>query len=75
MSQTLLFCDLDLQFQGRWWPLKGQFLAIFSHFGTGLVYRKFDHPMAGIYSTYICQKYAKVPHRGHFWPFWRYFYS
>ena len=31
-----LFCDLDLQFQGHWWPLKGQILPIFSHFGPVL---------------------------------------
>ena len=54
MPRTLLFCDLDLQFQGHWWPLKGQILAIFSHFGPVLIYRKLDHPMAGIYNTYIC---------------------
>ena len=48
------FCDLDLQFQGHWWPLKGQILAIFSHFGPVLIHRKLDHPMAGIYNTYIC---------------------
>ena len=52
--QTLLFCDLDLQFQGHWWPLKGQILAIFLHFGPVLIYRKLDHPMAGIYNKYIC---------------------
>ena len=40
MSPTLLFCDLDLQFQGHWWPLKDQILAIFSHFGPVLIYRK-----------------------------------
>ena len=28
---------LDLQFQGHWWPLKGQILAIFSHFGPVLI--------------------------------------
>ena len=39
---------------GHWWPLKGQILAIFSHFGPVLIYRKFDHPVAGIYNTYIC---------------------
>ena len=49
-----IFCDLDLQFQGHWWPLKGQILVIFSHFGPVLIYRKLDHPMAGIYNTYIC---------------------
>ena len=49
MPQILLFCDLDLQFQDHWWPLKGQVLAIFSHFGPVLIYRKLDHPMAGIY--------------------------
>ena len=54
MPQTLLFCDLDLQFQGYWWPLKGQILAIVSHFGPVLIYRKLDHPMAGIYNTYAC---------------------
>ena len=26
----------------------------FSHFGPVLIYRKLDHPMAGIYNTYIC---------------------
>ena len=53
MPQTLLLCDLDLQFQGHWWSLKGQILAIFSHFGTVLIYRKLDHPMAVIYKTYF----------------------
>ena len=51
MPRTLLFCDLDLQFQGHWWPLKGQILAIFSHFSPGLIYRKLDHPIAGIYTV------------------------
>ena len=51
---TLLFCDLDLQSQRHWWPLKGQILAIFSLFGPVLLYRKSHHPMAGIYNTYIC---------------------
>ena len=37
IPRTLLFCDLDLQFQGHWWPLKGRILAIFSHFGPVLV--------------------------------------
>ena len=55
MPQTLLFGDLDLQSQGHWWPLKGQIWAIFSHFGPVLIYRKLDHPMAGIYNTYICR--------------------
>ena len=54
MPRTLLFCDLDLQSQGHWWPLKGQILAIFSLFGPVLLYRKSAHPMAGIYNTYIC---------------------
>ena len=54
MPVTLLFCDLDLQFQGHCWPLKGQILGIFSHFGPVLIYRKLDHPMGGIYNTYIC---------------------
>ena len=54
MPQMLLFCDLDLQFQGHWWPLKGQILAIFAHSGPVLIYRKLDHPVGGIYNTYIC---------------------
>ena len=58
MPRTLLFCDLDLQSQGHWWPLRGQILAIFSLslflLGPVLLYRKSDHPMAGIYNTYIC---------------------
>ena len=53
MPRTLLFCGLDLQFQGHWWSLKGQILAIFSHFGPVLLYRKLDHHMAGIYIYYI----------------------
>ena len=53
MGYVLLFCD-DLQFQCHWWPLKGQILAIFPHFGPVLIYRKLDHPMAGIYNTHIC---------------------
>ena len=53
MPRKLLFCDLDLQFQGHWWPLKGQILAIFPDFGPVLIYRKLDHPMACIYNTYI----------------------
>ena len=58
MPRMLLFCDLDLESQGHWWPLKGQILAIFSLFGPVLLYRKSDHPMAGIYNTYICPLYA-----------------
>ena len=56
MPQTLLFCDLDLQSQGHWWPLKGQILAIFSLFGLVLLCRKYiqGHRMAGIYNTHIC---------------------
>ena len=54
MPQTQLFCDLALQFQGHWWPLEGQILAIFLHFGPVLIYRKLDHPMAGVYNTYKC---------------------
>ena len=50
MPRSLFFGDLDLQSQGHWWPLKGQILAIFSHFGPFLMYRKLDHPMAGIYN-------------------------
>ena len=60
MPRTLFFGDLDLQFQGHWWPLKGQILAIFSHFGPVLVYRKLDHPMDGIYVMYklgFCTSY------------------
>ena len=53
MPRMLLFCDLDLEFQGHWWPLKGQILAIFSHFGPVLIYRKLDHPMGGVYNTYM----------------------
>ena len=53
-ATNVIFCDLDLQFQGHWWPLKGLILAIFSHFGPVLIYRKLDHPMGGIYNSYIC---------------------
>ena len=61
MPRTLLFCDLDLQSQGHWWPLKGQFFAIFAHFCPVLQYRKLDHPMAGMYNTYICLcKHAEI---------------
>ena len=54
MPRMLLFCELDRQSQGHRWPLKGQILAIFSLFGPVLTYRKSDHPMAGIFNTYIC---------------------
>ena len=54
MPRMLLFGDLDLQSQGHWWPRKGQILAMFLHFGPVLIYRKSDHPMAGIYNIYIC---------------------
>ena len=63
MPRTLLFCDLDLQFQGHWWPLKGQILAISSHFGPVLIYRKLDHPMGGIYRIihiYVLCKHAQI---------------
>ena len=53
MPRTLMFYDLDFQFPGHLWPLKGQILAIFSHFGPVFVYRELDHPMTGIYNTYI----------------------
>ena len=53
MPQTLFFCDFDLQFQDHWWPVKGQILAIFSHYGPVLLYRKLDHPMDGMYNIYI----------------------
>ena len=29
-AMNAIVCDLDLQFQGHWWPLKGQILAIFT---------------------------------------------
>ena len=48
MPRTLLFCDLDLQFQGHWWPLKVQILAIFH------ILAQLDPPMGGIYNTYMC---------------------
>ena len=53
VTNAMVF-DHDLQFQGHWWPLKGQVLPIFSHCGPVLIYRKLDRPMAGIYNTYIC---------------------
>ena len=28
-ATNAIVCDLDLQFQGHWWPLKGQIFAIF----------------------------------------------
>ena len=40
IETNAIFYDLDLQFQGHWWGLKGQILAIFSHFGAVLIYRK-----------------------------------
>ena len=54
MPRTLLFGDLDLQFQGHWWPLRGQIWPFFSHFGPVPIYRMLDHPMGRIYNTYIC---------------------
>ena len=51
MPQMLLFCDLHLQFQGHWWPLKRSDFGHFSHFGPVLIYKMLDHPMLGIYNT------------------------
>ena len=53
MSRTLLFCDLDLNYKVTSGLIK-VILAIFSHFGPVLLYRKLDHLMVGIYNTYIC---------------------
>ena len=53
-ATNAIVCALDLQFKGYWWPLKGQILAIFFTFLPVLIYRKLDHPRAGIYYTYIC---------------------
>ena len=53
MPRMLLFCDLDLQFQGHWWPVKGQILAIFFTFRPSFHIQKLDYPMAGIYNTYM----------------------
>ena len=61
MPQMLLICDLDLRFQGHWWPRKGQFLAIFLHFGLVLVYRKLDNPMVGILiHIFVLCKHAEI---------------
>ena len=29
IATNTIVCDVDLQFQGHWWPLKGKILAIF----------------------------------------------
>ena len=61
MPQTLLFCDLDLQSQGHWWPLKGQILAIFAHFGPVLQYRKLHHPrLVYIIHIYVLYKHTEI---------------
>ena len=52
----------NLQSQGHWWSLKGQILAIFSLFGPVLIYRKSDHPMAGIYTV---EPQLSEPHGRH----------
>ena len=47
-------------------PLKGHILAIFSHFGPVLIYRKLDHPVGGIYiyihvmHIYVLCKHAEI---------------
>ena len=38
--QPVTGCFVTLTFQGHWWPLKGQILAIFSHFDPVLIHRK-----------------------------------
>ena len=67
MPGTLLFCDLDLQSQGHWWPLKAQILAIFSHFDPVLIYRRLDH---GWYIIHIC---VLCNHAGSFLAFFEIF--
>ena len=62
MPQMLLFCDLDLQFQILCWPLKGQILAIFSHFGKlstffywlFLIGRRLNLFIGDMYNRYTC---------------------
>ena len=53
-NATNAIVTLTFNFKVTGGLLKGQILAIFSHFGPVLTYRKLDHPMAGIYNTYIC---------------------
>ena len=53
MPRTLLFCDLDLKFQGHWWPLKRSEFGHFFTFWPSSHIQKLDHPMVGIYNTYI----------------------
>ena len=48
------FVTLTFNFKVTGGLFKGQILAIFSHFGPVLIYRKLYHPMGGIYNTYIC---------------------
>ena len=60
---TLVFCDLDLQFQGHWQPLKCQISAIFSHFGPLFIYRK----LIILWVVYIIHIYVPCKH-AEIWP-------
>ena len=52
MGQRYWFVTLTFNLKVTGGLLK--ILGIFSLFGPVLLYRKSDHPMAGIYNTYIC---------------------
>ena len=53
-TKRYCFVTLTFNFKVTGSLLKVRFWAFFSHFGPVLIYRKLDHPMAGIYNTYKC---------------------
>ena len=61
MPRTVLFCDLDLQSQGHWWPLKGQILAIF-HFLAQFSYTESQIILWLVYiiDIYVLCKHAEI---------------
>ena len=52
--KSYCFVTLTFNFKVTGGLLKVRFWPFFSHFGPVLIYRKLDHPMAGIYNIYIC---------------------
>ena len=54
MNAIVLRPPVTFNFKVTGGLLKVRFWPFFSHFGPVLIYRKLDHPMAGIYNTYIC---------------------
>ena len=61
MPRTLFFCDLDLQSQGHWWPLKVRFWPFF-HFLAQFSYTESQIILWLVYiiHIYVLCKHAEI---------------